>query len=257
MKIFFVLYKNNTAVISAQNKQEKVETDYALPIIKNYLKEILLKFTPNLYTKKRKNNSSSSSISIDAEASDNVNNGEQAFISMPSVDKASSSQNNQPKSQFPELNSQDLFIDSEKRTSIKNSIENGLKNYLDSVFIKNVDIWGFIMCYLPIIRFLSDNYGLLNKLQKELFETLKRLVLIYLFFDPNDAILEKTDFFETLNNTTFLLRQIITPKPTIPRPTTSMLRPTTSMLRPALNIPKKLASDEYVSGEFSSEEYSS
>lgn len=256
MKIFFVLYKNNTAVISAQNKQEKVETDYALPIIKNYLKEILLKFTPNLYTKKRKNNSSSSSISIDAEASDNVNNGEQAFISMPSVDKASSSQNNQPKSQFPELNSQDLFIDSEKRTSIKNSIENGLKNYLDSVFIKNVDIWGFIMCYLPIISFLSNNYGLLNKIQKDLFETLKRLVLIYLFFDPNDPILDKTDFFETLNNTTFILQEIITPKPTIPRPTTSMLRPTTSMLRPAmfrptLNRPKSIESDEDESGDLS------
>ena len=175
---------------------------------------------------------------------------------MPSVDKASSSQNNQPKSQFPELNSQDLFIDSEKRTSIKNSIENGLKNYLDSVFIKNVDIWGFIMCYLPIISFLSNNYGLLNKIQKDLFETLKRLVLIYLFFDPNDPILDKTDFFETLNNTTFILQEIITPKPTIPRPTTSMLRPTTSMLRPAmfrptLNRPKSIESDEDESGDLS------
>ena len=33
-----------------------------------------------------------------------------------------------------------------------------LREYLDNVFIKNIDIWGFINCYYPYIEMLSNNY---------------------------------------------------------------------------------------------------
>jgi len=213
MDIFYVLYKNDLPdTLTTAEKKDQIKNTYALPTIYDYLKQIILKFTLNLYTK-RQNNSSSSSLSIDDESSNHGNNGEQAFISIPSVDNSNSSQNNKSKSPFPELNPEELFFNSADRSAIEDNTKRGLKIYLDSVFIKNVDIWGFVMCYLPIIRFLSHNYDLLNILQKDLFETLKSLIIIYLYGDPNEPILEKPDFFETLNNITFFLQEIIRVKP--------------------------------------------
>ena len=217
MKIFYMLYKNNLpAGITEAEKEVKVERVYALPQIRNYLKQILLKFTQKLFTNKNVSYAETTgSLDISsASETDSVNNGEQAFITVPNVDTNSSSQNNKSSSPFSSLNS-DIFIDTEKQTAMANIIKMELKIYLDSVFIKNVDIWGFIMCYMPIIKMLSDKYGLLNKLQKQLFEALKRLIILYLFLDPNEPILEKPDFFETLNNITFFLQEIITPKPAL------------------------------------------
>jgi hypothetical protein len=214
MKIFYMLYKNNLpSGMSLHDKEVKIERVYALPQIRNYLKQILLNFTKKIFASKDVSDAESiGSLDISsASETDSVNNGEQAFISIPSVDNASSSQNNQPNSSFNSLNAENIFIDIEKQTAMANIIKMELKIYLDSVFIKNVDIWGFIMCYMPIIKMLSDTYGLLNKLQKELFEALKRLIILYLFLDPNEPILEKANFYETLDNITLLLQQIITP----------------------------------------------
>jgi len=62
---------------------------------------------------------------------------------------------------------------------------------------------------------------LLNKTQKQLFESLKLLFINYLFFDPNEIILEKPDFFETLNNITFFLQEITRTKPVVMIPSTN------------------------------------
>ena len=48
-----------------------------------------------------------------------------------------------------------------------------LRNYLDNVFIKIVDIYGFIISYLPIFEALFENYANLNKTEIKLFQTLK------------------------------------------------------------------------------------
>jgi hypothetical protein len=50
-----------------------------------------------------------------------------------------------------------------------------LRLYLDTVFIKIVDIWGFIISYLPIFSALFDNYEKLNETEMKLFEYLNRL----------------------------------------------------------------------------------
>ena len=221
MKIFYMLYKNNLpAGMTSHDKEVKVERIYALPQIRNYLKQILLNFTKKIFESKDVSSSSSSESigSLDSSSSSEtsvVNNGEQAFITVPSVGTKSVSQNNNSNSSnssFNSLTAENIFIDIGKKTAMANIIKMELKIYLDSVFIKNVDIWGFIMCYIPIIKMLSDKYGLLNKLQKQLFEALKRLLILYLFLDPNEPILEKTDFYETLDSITLLLKQIITPK---------------------------------------------
>ena len=48
-------------------------------------------------------------------------------------------------------------------------------------FIKIVDIYGFIISYLPFFEALFDNYTELNDVELELFETFKKLFIKYLF----------------------------------------------------------------------------
>ena len=55
------------------------------------------------------------------------------------------------------------------------------RDYLDSVFIKIVDIWGFIMIYCPIIELLFKNYNNLTKNQMNIFKHLKSIFLVYCF----------------------------------------------------------------------------
>jgi len=56
-----------------------------------------------------------------------------------------------------------------------------LRIYLDNVFIKIVDIYGFIISYLPFFEALFDNYSKLNEVEIELFEAFKKIFIKYLF----------------------------------------------------------------------------
>ena len=55
------------------------------------------------------------------------------------------------------------------------------KDYLDNVFVKIVDIWGFIMIYCPIVEVLFKNYSKLTKNQMSIFNHLKHIFLVYCF----------------------------------------------------------------------------
>jgi serine/threonine protein kinase len=55
-----------------------------------------------------------------------------------------------------------------------------LRVYLDTVFIKIVDVWGFVISYLPIFDFLHGNKHL-NEMETQLFKTLKNIFIKYLF----------------------------------------------------------------------------
>jgi hypothetical protein len=56
-----------------------------------------------------------------------------------------------------------------------------LRIYLDTVFIKIVDIWGLIISYLPIFEILFENYSKINDMEKKLFENLKQIFITYLY----------------------------------------------------------------------------
>jgi hypothetical protein len=56
-----------------------------------------------------------------------------------------------------------------------------LRIYLDTIFIKIVDIWGFIISYLPIFEALYENHEKLNKMESQLFKSLKHIFIKYLF----------------------------------------------------------------------------
>ena len=62
--------------------------------------------------------------------------------------------------------------------------ENGslnLRLYLDTVFIKIVDVWGFIVTYFPMLEFFNENYDNLTEEQEKMFEKIKELFIKYLY----------------------------------------------------------------------------
>lgn len=63
-----------------------------------------------------------------------------------------------------------------------------LKKYFNEVFIKNIDIWGFIMIYIPFISFLYEKYDTLSYNEKKLFHKIKYIIVHFLFETPCDPI---------------------------------------------------------------------
>jgi len=56
-----------------------------------------------------------------------------------------------------------------------------LRIYLDNVFVKIVDVWGFIISYIPILEILFENYENANDKERKLFEGLKNICIKYLY----------------------------------------------------------------------------
>ena len=59
-----------------------------------------------------------------------------------------------------------------------------LIHYFNEVFIKNIDIWGFVMIYMPIVTQLYENYNKLNEDEIKLFGALKYIIIHFLFETP-------------------------------------------------------------------------
>ena len=74
-----------------------------------------------------------------------------------------------------------------------------LRIYLDTVFIKIVDFWGFIISYLPIFQALFENYKKLNETEMELFEFLKQIFIKYLY-SPRITPINETELTNELKN---------------------------------------------------------
>ena len=63
-----------------------------------------------------------------------------------------------------------------------------LRDYLDNVFIKITDIWGFISVYFVYIEILSNNYSKLTKQEMNIFNKLKYIFVEYLYNPRHDPI---------------------------------------------------------------------
>lgn len=68
------------------------------------------------------------------------------------------------------------------------SVKDTLRDYLDNVFIKIVDIWGFISVYFVFIEILSNNYSNLTKQEMNIFNKLKYIFVEYLYNPRHEAI---------------------------------------------------------------------
>jgi hypothetical protein len=66
-------------------------------------------------------------------------------------------------------------------TKFRNDGTLNLRDYLDNVFIKIVDIWGFIALYFPIIELLFNNYTALSENELKIFNKIQYLFVEYLY----------------------------------------------------------------------------
>jgi len=63
-----------------------------------------------------------------------------------------------------------------------------LRYYLDNVFIKIIDKWGFVIAYLPFLERLFNNYDTLSQEQLKLFSKLKSIYIDYLYVPTSEPI---------------------------------------------------------------------
>jgi hypothetical protein len=68
------------------------------------------------------------------------------------------------------------------------NVKDCLRDYLDNVFIKIVDIWGFISVYFVFIEILSNNYARLSKQEMNIFNKVKYLFMEYLYNPRHEQI---------------------------------------------------------------------
>ena len=67
---------------------------------------------------------------------------------------------------------------------LKKYTKNGkidLDSYYNNVYIKNIDVWGFVMIYTVLLDKLADNYETLTDAQLKIYDKLKHIFIIYLF----------------------------------------------------------------------------
>jgi hypothetical protein len=63
-----------------------------------------------------------------------------------------------------------------------------MNDYFREVFLKNIDVWGFVMIYMPFIEELDDKRNKLTKNETKLFESLKYIIVHFLFETPVEPI---------------------------------------------------------------------
>lgn len=73
-------------------------------------------------------------------------------------------------------------------TKFKSDGSLDLRQYLDNVFIEIVDIWGFIITYVPIVELLSNSYSSLTKQELKVFNQLQFIFVEYLYNPRHEPI---------------------------------------------------------------------
>ena len=84
-----------------------------------------------------------------------------------------------------------------------------LREYLDNVFIKNVDIWGFVSTYLPFLENLHENYDNLTPVLHDSFHIIRNLFL--LLYSPSAKPLNKELIEKNLTKLGKLFKSEMTP----------------------------------------------
>lgn len=98
------------------------------------------------------------------------------------------------KGQFVETNFTMDYITSyivailEKFTKFKEDGSLNLREYLDNVFIKIIDVYGFISAYYPLLELLFENYDKLTDNQMEMFNLLQGIFITYLYSERTEPI---------------------------------------------------------------------
>ena len=98
------------------------------------------------------------------------------------------------KGQFVETNFTMDYITSyivavlEKFTKFREDGSLNLREYLDNIFIKIVDVYGFICIYYPLLELLFENYDRLTDNQMEMLNLLQSIFITYLYSERIEPI---------------------------------------------------------------------
>jgi serine/threonine protein kinase len=76
----------------------------------------------------------------------------------------------------------------EKFTKFREDGSLNLREYLDNVFIKIVDVYGFICVYYPLLELLFENYDKLTDNQMEMLNLLQSIFITYLYSERTEPI---------------------------------------------------------------------
>jgi serine/threonine protein kinase len=74
-----------------------------------------------------------------------------------------------------------------------------LRDYLDNVFIKIADIWGFICVYYPLAELFYNNYDKLSTSELNIFNKIKFIFVTYLF-NPRHEPIDMELLYSDLND---------------------------------------------------------
>jgi len=89
---------------------------------------------------------------------------------------------------------------------LKNDGSLDMRYYLDNVFIKIIDNWGFICSYLPLYELLFENYNNLTHNQMLIFNKLKYIFLNYLY-EPKKELIAIKNLENDLNEINNLIKK--------------------------------------------------
>jgi hypothetical protein len=63
-----------------------------------------------------------------------------------------------------------------------------IMSYFENVFLKNIDIWGFIMIYIALYQHLYNTFEDLNEYQIEFITKIKYIIIHFLYESPLEPI---------------------------------------------------------------------
>ena len=63
-----------------------------------------------------------------------------------------------------------------------------IMSYFKNVFLKNIDIWGFVMIYIVLYEYLYESYDKLNEYQMEFITKIKYIIIHFLYECPIEPI---------------------------------------------------------------------
>jgi serine/threonine protein kinase len=89
-------------------------------------------------------------------------------------------------------------------TKFGDNVVLNLRDYLDNVFLKIVDIWGFISIYFVFIEILFNNYHKLTPKYIEVFNKLKYIFIEYLY-NPRHEVININELYSDLQDLEKLL----------------------------------------------------
>jgi len=96
-------------------------------------------------------------------------------------------------------------------TKFKDDGSLNMRYYLDVIFINIIDIWGFIISYLPLYELLFENYDNLTETQSLIFIKLKYIFLKYLY-EPHIELINLENLENNLKEINNLIKHANTKK---------------------------------------------